>query len=206
MNANNKIIVIVGAYSTGQYLAPAFISRGYQCVHIQPGKIINPYFLDSFRQGDFIKNLAWDGDDEQIIQELAEFDVKAIIPGSEIAVLLADSLSQKLSIPTTNDPKLSIARRNKYEMQRALERAGINSIPVFKTNRSEAIFSWLKTQCIKYPVVLKPLSSAGTDGVSICQNQEDVQVAFNQLIGTVNALGRIMMSCLFSHIFTAQNM
>ena len=149
MNVNNKIIVIVGAYSTGQYLAPAFISRGYQCVHIQPGKIINPYFLDSFRQQDFIKNLVWDADDEQIIQELAEFEVKAIIPGSEMAVLLADSLSQKLSLPTTNDPKLSIARRNKYEMQRALERSGIDSIPVFKTSKSEAIFSWLQTQSIE---------------------------------------------------------
>ncbi|MDR3441840.1 MAG: ATP-grasp domain-containing protein [Legionella sp.] len=189
MNVNNKIIVIVGAYSTGQYLAPAFISRGYQCVHIQPGKIINPYFLDSFRQQDFIKNLAWDGDDEQIIQELAEFKVKAIIPGSEMAVLLADSLSHKLSLSTTNDPKLSIARRNKYEMQRALERSGIDSIPVFKTSKSEEIFSWLQTQAIEYPIVLKPLASAGTDGVSICQNQNDVQTAFNQLIGTVNALG-----------------
>lgn len=189
MNVNDKIIVIVGAYSTGQYLAPAFISRGYQCVHIQPGKIINPYFLDSFRQQDFIKNLAWDGDDEQIIQELAEFKVKAIIPGSEMAVLLADSLSHKLSLPTTNDPKLSIARRNKYEMQRALERSGLDSIPVFKTSKSEEIFSWLQTQAIEYPIVLKPLASAGTDGVSICQNQNDVQTAFNKLIGTVNALG-----------------
>lgn len=189
MQENNKLIVIVGAYSTGQYLAPSFISRGYQCIHIQPGKTINPYFLDSFRQQDFIKNLVWDGDDEKIIQELSEFDVKAVIPGSEIAVLLADSLSQKLSLPTTNDPKLSIARRNKYEMQKALERAGIKSIPVFKTNKIEAIFSWLKDQCLDYPIVLKPLSSAGTDGVSICQNQEDVQLAFNQLIGTVNALG-----------------
>ncbi|MFT4059528.1 MAG: ATP-grasp domain-containing protein [Legionella sp.] len=189
MNINNKLIVIVGAYSTGQYLAPAFISRGYQCVHIQPGTMINPYFLDSFRQQDFIKNLVWDGNDEKIIQELVEFDVKAVIPGSEIAVLIADRLSQKLSLATTNDPKLSIARRNKYEMQKALERAGINSIPVFKTNKSEAIFNWLNTQGIEYPIVLKPLASAGTDGVTICQNQEEVQVAFNQLIGIVNALG-----------------
>lgn len=189
MNLNNKIVVIVGAYSTGQYLAPAFISRGYQCVHIQPGKTISPYFLDSFRQQDFIKNLIWDGNDEQIIQDLAAFDVKVIIPGSEMAVLLADSLSQKLSLPTTNDPKLSMARRDKYEMQRALERAGIDSIPVFKTSRCETIFSWLKTQSIKYPIVLKPLASAGTDGVTICQNQENVEAAFYKLIGTVNALG-----------------
>lgn len=189
MNVNSKIVVIVGAYSTGRFLAPAFISRGYQCVHIHPGKMINSYLLESFRQRDFIKNLAWDGDDEQIIQELAEFEVKAIIPGSEIAVLLADSLSQKLSLPTTNDPKLSIARRNKYEMQRALERSGIDSIPVLKTSKSAAIFSWLQTESVKYPIVLKPLDSGGTDGVSICQNKKDVQIAFNQLIGTVNALG-----------------
>ncbi|HAT7072517.1 TPA: ATP-grasp domain-containing protein [Legionella pneumophila] len=189
MHLNNKLIIIVGAYSTGQYLAPAFISRGYQCIHIQPGTTISPYFLDSYRPQDFIKNLVWDGDDKKILRELCEFDVKAVIPGSEIAVLLADSLSQKLSLPTTNDPTLSIARRNKYEMQKALECAGIKSIPVFKTNEIDAIFSWLKAQCLDYPIVLKPLSSAGTDGVSICQNQEDVQLAFNQLIGTVNALG-----------------
>lgn len=47
----------------------------------------------------------------------------------------------------------------------------------------------MKAQFIKYPVVLKPLSSAGTDGVTICQNQEDVQTAFDKLIGTVSALG-----------------
>lgn len=44
MNFQNTVIVIVGAYSTGQYLAPAFISRGYQCIHVQPGETINPYF------------------------------------------------------------------------------------------------------------------------------------------------------------------
>jgi predicted ATP-grasp superfamily ATP-dependent carboligase len=189
MNINNKLIVIVGAYSTGQYLAPAFISRGYQCIHIQPGTTVSPFYLSSFRPQDFVKNLVWDGDDESIIQELSEFDIKVVIPGSEIAVLLADSLSQKLSLPTTNDPNLSSARRNKYEMQKVLEHAGINSIPVFKTNKSEAIFSWLQSQGIQYPIVLKPLSSAGTDGVNICQNQEEVRLAFNQLIGTVNVLG-----------------
>jgi predicted ATP-grasp superfamily ATP-dependent carboligase len=189
MNVNNKIIVIVGAYSTGQYLAPAFISKGYQCIHVQPGATISPFYLDSFRQHDFINNLVWEGDDESIIQELSKFDIKTVIPGSEIAVLLADSLSQKLSLPTTNDPRLSSARRNKYDMQKALEQAGVNSIPVFKTNKSETIFNWLKTQGIQYPIVLKPLASAGTDGVSICQNQEQAQLAFNELIDTVNALG-----------------
>lgn len=189
MNINNKIILIVGAYSTGQYLAPAFISKGYQCIHVQPGATISSFYLDSFKQHDFIKNLIWEGDDETIIQDLSKFDIKAVIPGSEIAVLLADRLSQKLSLPTTNEPSLSIARRNKYEMQKALEHAGINSIPVFKTHTCEAIFNWLKIQCIQYPIVLKPLASAGTDGVSICQNQEEVQLAFNELIDTVNALG-----------------
>jgi predicted ATP-grasp superfamily ATP-dependent carboligase len=189
MNVNNKIIVIVGAYSTGQYLAPAFISKGYQCIHVQPAASISPFYLDSFRQHDFINNLLWEKDDESIIEELSKFDIKAVIPGSEIAVLLADRLSHKLSLPTTNEPSLSIARRDKYEMQKALDHAGINSIPVFKTNKSEAIFNWLKTQCIPYPIVLKPLASAGTDGVSICQNQGALQMAFNELIDTVNALG-----------------
>lgn len=189
MNITRKLIVIVGAYSTGQYLAPAFISRGYHCIHIQPGKTINPYFLNSFRGQDFVKNLIWDGNDELILRELLKFDVKAVIPGSELAVLLADRLSHKLSLPTTNDLELSLARRNKYEMQKALERAGVDSIPVFKSNKLELVFSWLKTQNIGYPIVLKPLSSAGTDGVSICQNQEEVQLAFDRLIGTVNALG-----------------
>lgn len=189
MNVNTQIIVIVGAYSTGQYLAPAFISKGYQCIHIQPGATISSFYLDSFRPHDFINNLVWDGDDESIIQQLSKFDIKAVIPGSEIAVLLADSLSQKLSLPTTNDPSLSIARRNKYEMQKALERAGIHSIPVFKSTQCEAIFNWLKIQDIQCPVVIKPLASAGTDGVNICQNLEEVRLAFNRLIDTVSALG-----------------
>lgn len=189
MNVNNKIVVIVGAYSTGQYLAPAFISRGYACIHVQPGKTLEDYFLSSFRPQDFIKNLIWDGDDGIILQQLAEWNVKAVIAGSEVAVLLSDRLSHLLSIPSTNDPKLSLARRNKYDMQKALERAGLNSIPVFKSNQSEMIFKWMKEQPIEYPIVIKPLASAGTDGVTICQNQTDVQCAFDRLIDKVNAMG-----------------
>lgn len=112
-----------------------------------------------------------------------------MIPGSEMGVLLADSISKKLSLPTTNDPTLSVARRNKYEMQKAIALAGVDFIPVLKTRRCEEIFFWLDTQGITYPVVLKPLSSAGTDGVVICQNWMDVQTAFDKLINTINALG-----------------
>lgn len=189
MKYQKKVIVIVGAYSTGKYLAPNFIARGYQCIHIQPGENLNAYFLDSFVATDFITNIIWQNDDEAVLEALSPYEVKIVLPGCEVAVPLADRLSAKLSLPTTNKIELSDARRNKYLMQEALKSADLSSIKQIKTSDLGALFSWIQQEKIQFPIVVKPIASAGTDQVFICHDQRSVDHAFHKIINTQNYLG-----------------
>ena len=196
MKIQKKVIIIVGAYSTGQYLAPNFIARGYPCVHIQPGKVINPYFYSSYKPDNFIKNIVWDENDNEVLKQLSEFQVNIIIPGSEMAVLLADRLSEKLGLYTTNEPNLSEARRNKFLMQEALKSAGLSHIKHFKASNVKNIQAWIKQEDIGYPVVIKPLASCGTDGVAICHNDLEIESAFAVVHNGVNAFGNLNVEVL----------
>lgn len=189
MRVQKEVIVIVGGYSTGQYLAPNFVARGYQCVHVQPGANLIPYFLSSYRADCFIKNIIWDDNDDEVLKELLKFKVKIIIPGCEAAVLLADRLSDRMGLFTTNEPSLSAARRDKYLMQEALKKAGLAHIKHYKSNDLGSIMQWIEESKLAYPVVIKPVASGGTDGVSICHNAQEVKKAFANVYGTQNYLG-----------------
>lgn len=182
MRFQNKVIVIVGAYSTGAYYAPNFVARGYPCVHIHPYPDVGDFFLSSHRPGDFVKNLTWHDDLSALRAELRDFEVQHILPGSEAGVALADRLNMAFGLSSGNDFSLSAARRNKYHMQEALRAAKVPSIPQVKSARLADIFDWMTRCQIGYPIVLKPLESAGTDNVFICENADAARHAFDTIL------------------------
>lgn len=190
MKYQHKAIVIVGAYSTGAFYAPNFIARGYQCVHIHPGADIGEFFLASHRPQDFVKDITWDGDDEAVIQALAPFTVLHILAGSEAGVLLADRLNEHYALPSRNDFALTQARRNKYSMQEALRAAGLAAIDHIKSSDLSEVFRWMGDKPRAYPIVVKPVDSAGTDNVFICEDAAAVETAFLKVRGTKNIFSK----------------
>jgi len=186
-----NVICIVDAYSTGADLAPVFKKSGWQCIHVQSNAVIPDDYLPSFIPKNFDFLMVPDSDElsgfESIIEKLQLFDPAYIIPGTETGVKIADYLSHRLSKPG-NAWESSTLRRNKFQMQEALNDGGLLSIPQFVTDDVIKAVDWAEQhQC--WPVVVKPVDSAGADSVRFCENHVELEDAFNNILGKKNKLG-----------------
>ncbi|WP_329620199.1 ATP-grasp domain-containing protein [Streptomyces sp. NBC_01255] len=176
------IAVLVDAYTTGNHLPPAFDRLGVDVVHVQS----TPELMTSMTLPDLTayKAVIPYGTPEETAARLAEFRPICVVPGQEPGVPLADELSERLGLPT-NGTALSAARRDKYEMIEALRRAGLRCAEQFRSGDPQALVDWAERRG-EYPVVVKPLSSAATEGVAVCRGPEEVRKAAEAVLGTQN--------------------
>jgi biotin carboxylase len=180
--------VIVDGGSTGALLAPEFRRRGHACIHVQSAPV-PPAILQGaagFRPDDYVRNVIHDGDIGRTVAALKQEDLLCVVPGVEPAVELADALSSALALPG-NDPATARARRDKYEMVQALRRAGLRTIPTTRTRDVDEALRWIASSA-GLPAVVKPASSGGTDGVTLCTTEQEVRAAFHALLDRTNVL------------------
>lgn len=114
-------------------------------------------------------------------------NIKTVIAGYETAIELADHLAHVCNVPG-NNPATSPLRRNKAAMGQAVQDAGIATAAQFSTNDLKELKSQLRKRK-SWPVVIKPLDSAGSDQVTICQNAGECVDAFRSIVGNPNKLG-----------------
>ncbi|KFM95558.1 ATP-grasp domain-containing protein [Bacillus clarus] len=183
----NKYICIVDAFSTGAELAPQFKAYGYKVIHVQSSENIISDLLNTFNSEDFDQTFVFRNDLNDLIKQIENINISHIIAGTETGVFLSDLLSEKLKLPG-NNPDTSILRRNKYEMHEALKAHGIAHAKQGYFYNLEDAVSWANTQNI-WPVVAKPLDSAGSDSVSFCFNTEELITACNLILNNKNKLG-----------------
>jgi carbamoylphosphate synthase large subunit len=184
--AARRVAVVVDGYSTGARLAPRFREAGLGVVHVQSNPNESPFYIDRLRRDDFLENVVHHGDVEATAAAVARHDPAFVVVGSEPGVLLSDALSERLGLPS-NGTALSRARRDKHEMANALRRAGLRAVRECKTGDVEEAIAWA-TELGDWPVVVKPLDSAGTDGVSLCETPDAIRAAFADVLGRPNAL------------------
>jgi biotin carboxylase len=191
-----KTIIIVDAYSTGKYLAPAFKSYGFNLVHVQAFPKVPERYM-SYQpevEKNFLENIIFT-DTLSTLEKLKKYDIKCVIAGIESGVLVADILSEALGLSTTNGTEYSLCRRNKFLMHRALESNDVAYIPQFKSNNLSDILHWIKTNNKlgfkegHTPIVLKPISSCGTDNVIFCYSENEIENAFNKIKASQNVFG-----------------
>ena len=184
--AGVRTIAIVDAYSSARNLAPSFRARGYECVHVRSSAVTNPTYGRSFRPGDFVSDIMHGGDVEATVAALRRHAPSCVIPGIESGVAMADVLSEALAL-RTNGTDLSSARRNKYRMMEVVRAAGIPAAKQILVDDLDTLQDWYAEMGCR--VVLKPLESAGNDGVHFCRNVDEVRAAFGALLGSSSALG-----------------
>jgi ATP-grasp domain-containing protein len=181
-----RAAVVVDAYSTGAKLAPRFAAAGLPVVHVQSSPRMPDFYLRGFRTDDFAESIVHEGDLETTVARLASHDPAFVVVGSEPGVPLSDALSERLGLPS-NGTALSQARRDKHAMATALRSAGLRAVEELKTADPAAAVDWARERD-QWPVVVKPLDSAGTDGVSLCEEPAAVEAAFAAILGRPNAL------------------
>ncbi len=189
-----KRVAIVAAVSSGSAIAPRFKSKGIESVHVMPKEGLPKGY--EVVEGDFVQLIPFSESLDEIVAQLKAQGVTAVIAGSEMGVELADQLSEKMGL-RTNGTRLSAARRNKFVMQ--------ETIKAFKTARYPDGVPGIRQRLVKtvdefrawhrqenegnFPVVIKPYLSAGTDGLYICENEEQVEQALKTLVGKMSFLG-----------------
>jgi carbamoylphosphate synthase large subunit len=182
LRSGRPVAVLVDAYASGHHFLPAFERAGADCVHVQS----TPNPLASAPSTDFS---VYDVnvvhvDIDKTLAVLRDYPVVCVVAGHEPGVLLADELSDAMGLPT-NGPVTSRLRRDKYEMIEALRAAGLHCAQQFKSGDAEEIVDWAE-RAGPYPFVVKPLSSAGTDGVQICHDTEQVRRAATSVLGSTD--------------------
>ncbi|WFU54468.1 ATP-grasp domain-containing protein [Bradyrhizobium pachyrhizi] len=192
---NKRHCAIVDAYSTGRYLPEEFRRYGIGTVHVMSAAQVPPIFRSHFDAALYDELIRPDEhmrDEELIEYHLAALrcrETEFIIAGCETGVELADSLSERLGLPS-NGTARSAARRDKSRLSEALSSAGVRSIRQVVSSNAEDFTSW-KRQASFDEIVIKPLNSTGTEDVFFCATDADVQRATSAIVGKTNRVGAL---------------
>lgn len=181
------LIVVVDPFRVGCLAPQLFNGLGYHCAAVISKSVTAPFFLSSFREGDFQVVLTETEDLMSLLRELRGFQIRAVMPGSEPGVMLADLLSDALGLQS-NDVQRSKARRDKYAMAEELHRAGLAHIDHARATRVVEAVEWYRSSGYVH-VVVKPLASTAADGVRFCASERELEVAAGSLLGSSDFFG-----------------
>ncbi len=191
-------ILIVEAVSTGYNLVEDSIKRGYHPVVLTVGDTSDVYsnhnrkIYDSFRdKATFIDEQE---DYEKTLELARSFDPVLVVPGAEGGVALATMLADDLGLP--GNPKSILPQMTrKDKMHEALKNAGIRYIRGKEVTTPEEALEFCNSLGIKTAVV-KPLQSAGSNGLYLCDSLDDVEKAVTEILKLEDFYGRPIGSAL----------
>lgn len=187
-----RTAVLVDGYSGAAVLPRIFRRFGYDTVHIQSMREIPRDYLEAHRAGagQWQKNLIFKGDVDELVARLcAEFSPAFVAVGAHESIWLADALSGALGFPA-NGPAGRRLHLDKHLAAEALFAAGV---PAPRTLAATTVAEALESAAGigAWPVVIKPINSSGSDGVSFCHHPADVEQAGRTLLGARNLCGQV---------------
>lgn len=195
--------VIVDGYSSGADLVYEFNRMGITCIHVQSASKIPDVYSKTFHPKAYAGNFIFDGSFFDLIEKIKPFKPIFAITGSEPGVELADQIANALQLATANPLQTSPHRRNKFLMMKQIRAAGLNYLKEYKASSLQEILE--KADSFKkWPLVIKPLKSAGGDKVKICYSEEDITAGFNEIVSDApNMLGLIDQEVLIQEYIDA---
>jgi biotin carboxylase len=179
MSSPVPVAAIVDGYSTGTFLPAAFARLGARVLHVRSTREWMTTMLAP-NLAEYLGEVVHE-DEETTVQKLTPYAPACVVAGQEPGIPLADRLSELMGL-ATNGSRLSAARRDKYEMIEVLRAAGIACADQFKTGDPAAVVGWAERR--GFPVVVKPLSSASTDGVQVCFSPAETYRAAERVLGS----------------------
>lgn len=107
-------------------------------------------------------------------------------------MFLAEDLQEQLNLRERNGSATKAWRRHKYNQQERLRECGHRAVrQIFAKTAQEAVEWQQEMNKGKWPIIVKPAMSGGTDGVFWCHSAEDVERAFAAECGKVNVNGEL---------------
>lgn len=186
-SARTPRVALVDAYSMGRHVVPALQRHDVECVFVQsPNPDVHLGQLP-IPEG-FVDHVRHEEDVVATAAALRERGVGYVVAAGESGVELADRLSAELGTPG-NGMSRPTARRNKYDMVLALRDAGLPHAATIVSSDADEIIGWAETTA-GYPVVLKPVSSSGTDNVVACSSPEQVRAVHEKIMTSADRHGK----------------
>lgn len=183
---SKKTICLVDPYSTGGLLAVEAHSRNIQVValwttecgegrwHIPPAaqRVEDLYIAEIEAEENATLN--------SLALMLGEHDVSDVLCGGETGVKLADALSEHMGLRTNGTANGMENRRDKYFQQEAVRAAGLRAVREAVGKEWHEVEAFCHTEPM--PIVVKPVESAGAEGVKICRSVEEARAHFEVLM------------------------
>jgi len=189
-------MIVVDPFSTGAVVVAEMISRGCQVIRVLSDEFPD-HILNLVLEGtklEYIATLAHKGNLNTTVSELTQlrkdWNFLGCVPGCETGVELADAIAEALGL-RTNGTAQSDTRRHKFLMNEQVRKSGIKSVIQARASTLVEVNTFIKrfgTGTMK--VVIKPVSSAGSDHVYICRSADELRKRFQQIIGATNLLGK----------------
>ena len=185
VDASKEVVVLVDPYSTGCCIAEEILKRGYRVMALWTKgfsaemKTHVPLSVGEIKYMAEVDEAATLPDTMTAVYKAAgQFRVVACLAGGEAGVDLADALSERMTLRTngTEIPN----KRDKKLQQELIAAKGLRAVRQAGGAKFEEVEKFLKTE--SYPVVLKPVESAGSDGVKLCHTFEEAKDHFHVLM------------------------
>ena len=184
--ATEQAVILVDPYSTGCLIGKEMYKRGYALLCLWTTgfsadmKLHVPQSAGTMTYHAQITEGATLEETAQACRAAAgpRLQIVACLAGGEAGVDLADALSEHMQLRTngTEIPN----RRDKKVQQELVRQAGLRSVRQAGSSKFDDVREFLMTE--PYPVVLKPIESAGSDGVKLCHDFEEAKEHFEVLM------------------------
>jgi hypothetical protein len=189
MNTSH-IVAVVDPVSTGGIIAAELANRGCSVVAVWSKEASGEMRT---HVPELAKNLKYyaEVEEQSTIRETASLltsatngALKACLVGCETGVLLADGLAQALDLRGNGD---GINRRDKSVQQKLAKAAGLRATREAVGTEWSSVEAFAASESM--PVVVKPVESAGSEGVKLCRSVEEAKSHFKTLMGAQLKVG-----------------
>ena len=192
---NMRNIVIVEASSTGFNFIRDIVNRNYRPVILdmkiefsEKNKAYKDVVERAYSKIEEDFDLIKEGDSyEETLELVRQYDPLLVIPGSERGVILATKLASDLNLlgnPIENIDAMTL----KDKMQEKIAEHGLRHIRGHRIKSVEEAVEYYDEEGLS-EVVVKPIYSAGSVGVKICLNKQEMIDSINKLLDDVNIYG-----------------
>ncbi|CAM2192428.1 ATP-grasp domain-containing protein [Paraburkholderia kururiensis] len=182
----HRYALIVDPLSSGRYYLDEFHKHGVECIGFLSSATIPEHLVAGVHDLPLAKLF---DDKKDLLRWLSgRGEVIAVVAGFETAIEATDGLAAELGV-TGNDVATSQTRRYKDEMQRALKDVGVRGIHTQVIATEAEKLDEIATRN-EFPCVVKPVGSAGSEGVTLVRSAEELAAALDRaVLGSRNELG-----------------
>ena len=188
-------IIVVECASTGFNFIQDIVNRGYNPIVLQlnapdteDGEVYRNMVESTYDLIEVDFDLIYEKDTyEETLDMVKQYDPLLVIPGSEMGVILATKLGNDLNLKCNPIENLD-AYTLKDKMQEKIAEYGLRHIRGKVIHSIEEAIEYYDEQNFG-EVVVKPVYSAGSVGVRICLNKEEMIHALHELFNESNIYG-----------------